>query len=49
MLNFEFQNPWVLLLLLALPFSFLEKFVKQVKKASLKLPSLNAFGGAKVH
>ena len=48
MLNFEFQNPWILLLLLALPFFIFREIRKtSQKKASLKLPSLKAFGGAK--
>ncbi len=48
MLNFEFQNPWVLLLLLVLPFFIFREIRKtSQKKASLKLPSLKAFGGAK--
>lgn len=48
MLNFEFQNPWILVLLLVLPF-FIFREIKKTseKKASLKLPSIKAFGGAR--
>jgi Ca-activated chloride channel homolog len=48
MFNFEFQDPWFLVLLLALPF-FLYKEVKKsnAKKASLKISTLKAFGDTK--
>lgn len=48
MFNFEFQNPWFLLLLLILPFFIYREIKKsKLKKASLKVSTLKAFGGAK--
>jgi len=48
MFNFEFQNPWLLLLLLFIPF-FIYKEVKKTraKKVSLKISTLKAFGNTK--
>ncbi len=48
MFNFEFQNPWFLLLLLVLPFFIYREIKKsKQKKASLKVGSLKAFGNAR--
>lgn len=48
MFNFEFQTPWVLLLLLVLPFFIFREIKKsKQKKASLKISSLKPFGSAK--
>lgn len=48
MFNFEFQDPWFLVLLLILPF-FIYKEIKKsrAKKASLKISTLKAFGDTK--
>lgn len=48
MFNFEFQDPWFLILLLFLPFFIFKEIRKtKEKKASLKISTLKAFGSAK--
>ena len=48
MFNFEFQTPWLLLLLLILPFFIYREIKKsRQKKASLKISSLKPFGATK--
>ncbi len=48
MINFEFQNPWVLALLIFIPFFiYREVRKKSAKKASLKLSTLTPFGRAR--
>jgi Ca-activated chloride channel homolog len=48
MFNFEFQDPWFLVLLLALPFFIFKEFKKsKQKKASLKISSIKPFGSKK--
>ena len=48
MFNFEFESPWVLVLLLLLPFFIYREIKKKSqKKASLKISSLKPFGGTK--
>ena len=48
MFNFEFQNPWFLLLLLALPFFIFREIRRSKKqKSSLKVSSIKPFGGAR--
>ena len=48
MFNFEFQDPWFLVLLLILPFFIFKEIKKsRTKKASLKISTLKAFGDTK--
>ena len=48
MFNFEFQDPWFLLLLLTLPFFIFKEIKKsKQKKASLKISSIKPFGSIK--
>lgn len=48
MFNFEFQDPWFLVLLLILPFFIFKEIKKsRAKKASLKISTLKAFGDTK--
>lgn len=44
--NFEFQNPWLLLLLLIIPLIILFRMRKQQPLPAMKIPSLKPFSGS---